>query len=472
MPILAANDYDALAQLDIASLMHPLTSIEQIEVSGPQIYGAASGIRIDGPFGKSMLDFGAGLWCVNVGYGRKELVDAGAEALTRLSYYHIFGGASNEPTIRLADRVLSLLRDGAGLDMARVFFGTSGSDANDTAYKLVKYYNVLRGKPEKRKILSRMGGYHGVTAAAAKLTGIPAYHTNFGLDMSDVVHLSCPHSFRFATVNESEEAFTSRMIAEMKEVIAREGANNIAAFIAEPVMGTGGVLIPPRGYFEAVQQVLDENDILLIVDEVITGFGRLGNWFGSGHYGLRPDIISLAKGITSAYFPLSANVLSHRIFDVLREASPQHGPVMHGFTYSGHPVGCAIALANLDIVEREDLVTRARLRGTYMLDALRNAVGDFPYTGEVRGEGLMLGVELVADPASRRLFTPGQSPHRVIARHAMQTGVLVRALPYLEVNSFSPPLIVSESEIDEGVAAYAAAYRAALPELDALAAQG
>ena len=459
----------SLIEMDRQSHFHPATSIDDINTHGAQIYAGAKGATVTHIDGHTLLDFGAGLWCVNVGYGREELAQAGADALRSFSFQHNFGGATTELTIRLADRLLTLFRDHVpGSDMARVFFGNSGSDANDTAYKLVMQYNNLRGKPAKKKIISRIGAYHGVTMAAGSLTGIVGYHKTFDMPLPGVLHTSCPHHYSFAQDGESEADFTARLIGDLEAMIDREGPETIGAFIAEPIMGTGGVFIPPADYFEQVQAVLDRHDILLIADEVITGFGRTGQWFGCGTYGIRPDIVSLAKGLTSAYFPMSASIVSNRIWKVLSDASPEMGPVMHGFTYSGHPVGAAIALANLDLIESEGLVARSADLGPVLLQRLKDKIGDHPYVGDIRGQGLMVGVEYVADRATRAPFPPGPAPHKIVAKHATAAGVLTRALPFQHVNSFSPPLSVTEAEIDEATDRYAAALKVATPELDAL----
>ena len=363
-----------------------------------------------------------------------------------------------------------LFRSKAGAaHLSKVFFGTSGSDANDTNFKLVRYYNNLRGRPQKKKIISRLGSYHGLTYAAGSLTGIPAFHEAFDLPIDGVFHTSCPHFYRFAENGEDEEAFTDRMIGDLEALIAREGAETIAAFIAEPIMGTGGVFLPPKGYFARVQKVLAENDILFIADEVITGFGRTGAWFATGLFELKPDIVTLAKGITSAYFPLSASLVSEQIWTVLRDASPEMGPLMHGFTYSGHPVGGAVGLANLDIMEREGLVENSAAMGAYLRDCLRDRLADNPFVGDIRGAGLMVAVEFVADRRSRRFFDPQTEPHRVVARKALEEGVLVRALPYADVTSFSPPLCITRADIDEIVECYGRAVDRVMPELRQLA---
>jgi len=460
----------SLDEMDRQSLIHPATSIADHLKNGPTIITGGSGVRIRDQSGRQLIDCGAGLWCVNIGYGRAELGDAAAEAMRDLGYYHTFSSHSNEPIIRLADRVLTLFREKARAGhLSKVFFGTSGSDANDTNFKLVRYYNNLLGRPQKKKVISRLGSYHGLTYAAGSLTGIAAFHKAFDLPIDGVLHTSCPHFYRFAEGGEDEEAFTARMLRDLEALIAREGPETIAAFIAEPIMGTGGVFLPPKGYFPQVQRLLAKHDILFIADEVITGFGRTGSWFATGLLDLRPDIVTLAKGITSAYFPLSASVISEQVWAVLRDASPEAGPFMHGFTYSGHPVGGAVGLANLDIMEREGLVENSAEAGAYLRDQLQDRLADNPFVGDVRGAGLMVAVEFVADKKNRQFFHPKTQPHRLVARLAFDAGVQVRALPYGEINSFSPPLCVSRSDIDEVVDRYAGAVRRAMPELRQLA---
>jgi L-2,4-diaminobutyrate transaminase len=459
-----------LEDMDRQSLFHPLTSIAKHQETGPHIIAGGQGIRLRDSTGREMIDGGGGLWCVNIGYGRPEIAEAASKAILDLSYYHVFGSASNEAVIRLADKVLGLFHTEAGAaHLKRVFFGCSGSDANDTNLKLVRYYNNLRGKPEKKKIIARQGGYHGLTLAAASLTGIASYHTDWDLPIEGVLHTSCPHYYRFAMAGESEAAFCDRLIAELEGLIEREGPETVAAFIAEPIMGTGGVLMPPKGYFARVQEVLAKYDILLIADEVITGFGRTGQWFATGLYDLKPDIVTLAKGITSAYFPVSASVISDRIWQVLEAGSPKHGPVMHGFTYSGHPVGAAIGLANLAIMEGEGMVANAAAMGAYLREGLRDRVGEHRYVGDIRGEGLMIGVEFSADRATRRPFPAGTSAHRSIAAKVMEERLIVRALPFIEVISFSPPLCITRADCDEVIDRFAKGLAAATPELDRLA---
>jgi L-2,4-diaminobutyrate transaminase len=461
----------SLEEMDRQSLFHPSTSIADHLRDGPTIVASASGVRIKNHQGRELIDCGAGLWCVNVGYGRAELGEAASKAMANLGYYHLFGSYSNEPIIRLADRLLALFRERAGAGhLSKVFFGTSGSDANDTNFKLVRYYNNLRGKPDKKKIISRRGAYHGLTAASGSLTGIPMFHKAFDLPLRGVRHTACPHFFRFGEAGEDEDAFTRRTVGKLKDMILREGPETVAAFIAEPIMGTGGCFLPPRGYFAQVQEVLDENDILFVADEVITGFGRTGEWFATGLYSLKPDIVTLAKGITSAYFPLSASVISDKVWNVLRDASAEFGPVMHGFTYSGHPVGGAVAMANLDIMERENLIENSAAMGVYFRQQLRERFGDHPYVGDIRGEGLMMALELVADRKAKRFFDRGKGVHRIIQKKALEAGVMVRALPFVEAISFSPPLCITRAEIDEALGRFERGFEAAMPELRAAAA--
>ncbi len=473
MPMEDAQRNFSLEDIDRESLFHPNTSIADHLKKGPVIFSDGRGVRIRDQTGRDIIDCGAGLWCVNIGYGHPEMAEAAKKAVESLAYHHIFGGASNEPAILLAERVLKLFQEKSGApQMSKVFFGMGGSDANDTNYKLVRLYNFIRGKPKKQKFISRQGAYHGLTFAAASLTGIPAYHKAWDLPMHDVIHVSCPHYYRFGKPGETETQFCDRMVAEIEDVIRREGADTIGAFIAEPIMGTGGVIIPPKGYYDRIQKVLEANDILFVADEVITGFGRTGHWFATGGMPLKPDIVTLAKGITSAYFPVSASVISSKIWDVLASASPEFGPVMHGFTYSGHPVGASLGLVNIDIIEREGLVQQAAEVGPYFLKILRERIGANPFIGDVRGVGQMIAAEFVADKGTKRFFDPKTSPHRVVAAKAFEYGVLSRALPYLEVTSFSPPLSMTRGEADEATERYANALATVTDDLAKLAKSG
>ncbi|MBJ26899.1 MAG: aspartate aminotransferase family protein [Alphaproteobacteria bacterium] len=446
----------SLEELDKQVLLHPVTSIAEHQANGPLIFNRAGGVRMYDNTGKSYIDGAAALWCVNVGYGRKRLSEVAKEEMDKIGFYHTFGAASNEPAILLADKLVQLLHDHAGCDhIGKIFFGLSGSDANDTQFKLARYYNNLRGKPNKKKIISRIGGYHGTSAAAGSLTGIPVYHKAFDLPFDGVLHTSCPNYWKFGEPNESEEEFTSRMLKDLEDLILKEGPDTIAGFIAEPIMGTGGVIVPTREYYHRVQSLLKKHDILFMVDEVINGFGRLGSWFGSGFYGIKPDLMSFAKGLTSAYFPMSAVGVADHIWQVLADGTPEVGMFAHGFTYSGHPVGAAVGLANIEIMEEENLIKNAAEVGAYLKQSLIERLGDHPNIGEIRGEGLMIGIEYAAEKGSKE--APNMSPpaHKQVAIAAQERGLLTRALPFLQVNNFSPPLTFTKSDADESIDIFA-----------------
>ncbi len=435
----------SLADLDRAHVFHPFTSIAEQQSRGPQVLAEAKGVWIRDAQGHEVIDAMAGLWCVNAGYGREEIADAMAEQARRLPYYHAFLGHASEPGIRLAARLASLTPP--GLD--RAFFCNSGSEANDTLVKLVWYYWNLRGQPVKKKLISRHGGYHGVTLGGASLSGLTPLHAHFDLPLEGFVHVTKPHHYRQARPGESERAFSARLADELERAILREGPETVGAFVGEPLMAAGGVIPPPEGYWEAVQAVLRRHDVLLVADEVVCGFGRLGRPFGSPRYGIEPDLMTVAKGITSAYFPVSAAVVSDRIWQVFAEASPERGPVGHGHTTSLHPVGAAAALANLDILEREELLTRAARVGPTFQQRLRDAVGDHPLVGEVRGEALIAAVELVADRERGAPFPAAARVGLRMAELCREEGLVVRAL--VDAMAFSPPLVIGEDELEEVV---------------------
>jgi L-2,4-diaminobutyrate transaminase len=462
----AASHNLSLEQLDKDTLLHPMTALAEHLNKGPLIMQSGTGVRLTDHNGKQYIDASAGLWCVNIGYGRAALGQAAADEMSRLGYFHAFGSSSNEPLIRLADRLLRLLQQQAGApQMSKIFFGLSGSDGNDTQVKLVRYYNNLLGRPQKKKIISRIGAYHGLTVAAGGLTGIPMYHKAFDLPGDQVVHLSTPHYYRYAQPGESEQDFSSRLAGELEQTILREGADNVAAFIAEPVMGTGGVLLPPAGYFEKIQPILEKYDVLFIADEVICGFGRLGSWFGTGFYQLKPDLITMAKGLTSAYFPMSAVAISDKVWQVMLDASAEIGPFAHGFTYSGHPVGAAVAMANLDIMEGEGLIENAARVGPYLKQQLAERLAAHPHVGEVRGDGLMLAVELIADRDTKTPFDSELKIHRQVMAKALEQGLMVRALPFGDVLSMSPPLTFTEADADQTCAIFCRALDEVMADL-------
>jgi L-2,4-diaminobutyrate transaminase len=448
-------------EADQRTHLHPFTSAAEHAEAPPKLMVAGDGIHVRDDNGKTYLDAMSGLWCVNVGYGRDEIVDAAAQQARRLPYYHTFAGMANEPVARLADRLISL----APGNMSRVFFGSSGSDTNDTQVKIVRYYHNVLGKPEKKKIIGRLGGYHGSTMAGASLSGLPHMHAAFDLPLPGFLHVDMPHYWRHAPDGTSELEFSQLLAQNLEQCIVHEGQETVAAFIVEPVQGAAGVIPPPEGYFEAIVPILRKYDILFIVDEVICGFGRLGAWWGSNVYGLEPDLVSAAKGLTSGYVPMSACIISEKVWEVLREGSAQYGPFAHGYTYSGHPVGAAAALANLDIIEGEGLVENAAEVGAYFQASLREAFADHPLVGEIRGLGLMAGIELVEDRETKKAFDPDLAVAKRLQGLLMAEGLICR--PVFNTLAFSPPLILSKNDVDSIVAMFSAGLKKLTSELGA-----
>ena len=434
-------------QSDLDHHLHPFTTLPGFLAEGPSIMTTASGVTVRDMEGRQYIDGAAGLWCVNVGYGREEIVAAATKQMQRLPFFQCFNGTTNEATAQLSERIASLAPPG----MERVFFGNSGSDANDTAVKLVWLYNNLRGKPQQKTIIARRSGYHGVTVASGSLPGLPNVHRLFDLPLPMVRHVSEPDTYHAPDRTAADYA------EEVDALIRSHGAETVGAFIAEPVMGTGGVLVPPAGYFDAIAKVLAEHDVLLILDEVISGFGRLGHWFGAQKFNVTPDLITTAKGLTSSYLPMSAVILGEKLWSVMEAERKTIQAFGHGFTTTGHPVAAAVALANLDIIEREGLVARAAESGAYLLDRLREAIGSHPNVGDIRGDGLMVGIELVADREERRSFPSGVGAGARLAALVREEGVLVRALPRNDVIALSPAFIIEEAEMDGIVAALTAA---------------
>lgn len=441
-------------------VFHPFSNAYRHEREGATaMVVRGRGTRLEDADGRQYLDAMAGLWCVNVGYGRKEIADALHRQALELSYFHGFSSMATAPPALLAEQIIAR----AGGSMTKVFYGNSGSDANDTQLKIVASYNNRRGRPEKKKVISRDRGYHGVTIASASLTGLPAMHAEFDLPLPQIRHVSAPYRLWNAEPGEDDRAFSARLADELDAMIRAEGPETVAAFIAEPVQGAGGVIVPPEGYFEAIQRVLREHDVLLIADEVISGFGRLGHWFGSHRFGLEPDLITIAKGVTSAYVPLSGTIVSERVWKVL--ADGPEGVFQHGYTYSAHPLGAAAALANLRLVEEEGLIERAERQGETLRALLRDAFADHPLVGEVRGAGLMAAVEFVAerDPAVR--FDPALQVAPRIVRASLDRGIITRALPAADTISFSPPFVVTDEELADMVAGTRAALEQVAGEL-------
>jgi L-2,4-diaminobutyrate transaminase len=414
-----------------------------------RIIAGGEGVYIVDRDGKRSLDAFAGLYCVNVGYGRTKITDAIAAQAAALPYYHAYVGHGSEPSIRLAKMII----DRAPKGMSRVFFGLSGSDANETNIKLVWYMNNVLGRPEKKKIISRWRGYHGSGLMSSSLTGLAAFHNLFDLPRPPILHTEAPYFFRRPDRSMSEEQFSQCCADKLEEMIQAEGPETIAAFIGEPVLGTGGIVPPPEGYWEKIQAVLEKYDILLIADEVITGFGRLGTMFGSDHYGMRPDLITIAKGLTSAYAPLSGVIVSEKVWRVLEQGSDTYGAIGHGWTYSSHPLCAAAGVANLDVVDELDIVNNAREVGAYFNNALQEAVGSNRFVGEVRGEGLMAAVEFVQDRDDRVFFDPSEKVGPRITAALLERGVIGRAMPQGDILGFAPPLCLTREEADIIVAA-------------------
>jgi len=384
----------------------------------------------------------AGLWCVSLGFSEPRLVEAARRQMETLPYYHAFASKSHGPAIDLAERILDLLPD----TMSKVFFNNSGSEANDTAIKLVWYYNNALGRPHKKKIISRIKAYHGVTIASASLTGLPNNHRDFDLPIAGIVHTGCPHHYRFARPDESEEAFASRLAEELDALIVKEGPDTVAAFIAEPVMGAGGVLLPPQTYFDKVQPILKKHDVLFIADEVICGFGRLGTMFGLEHFEIRADMVIMAKQLTSGYQPMSATVISSAIYDALVRQSEKIGVFAHGFTYSGHPVAAAVAVETLKIYEERRTLDHVRSVMPRFQERLRQ-LGSHPLVGEARGLGLIGALEFVEDKKSKKPFDAALAVGALGAELALDNGLIVRAAG--DALAICPPLIIEPEQIDQ-----------------------
>ncbi|HEU0071291.1 MAG TPA: aspartate aminotransferase family protein [Alphaproteobacteria bacterium] len=431
---------NSFAARDIAAVLHPYTNLELHEKIGPLVITGGDGVHVIDEQGKRYIEAMAGLWCASLGFSERRLADAAAKQMTKLPYYHLFGGKSHDRAIELAETLIAM----APLPMSHVFFADSGSEAVDTAIKFVWYYNNAVGRPAKKKIISRQKGYHGVTVAAASLTALPANHRSFDLPREGFLQTDCPHYYRYGLPGESEEQFADRLMANLEAQIVKEGADTVAAFIAEPVQGAGGVIVPPRTYFAKLQALLKKYDILFIADEVITGFGRTGNMFGSTTFELQPDMITLAKALSSGYMPISAVMINEKLYKAFVSESGKIGTFGHGFTYSAHPVPAAVALETLRIYQERDIVSHIRKVGPLLQDGLRK-FADHPLVGEVRGIGLVAGVELVADKATKAPFEPYGKAGATLIRHAQAHGLITRALG--DTIAFSPPLIIQDGEI-------------------------
>jgi 4-aminobutyrate---pyruvate transaminase len=432
-----------LAARDVETLVHPYVNLDRFRETGPLIIERGQGVRVYDTDGKSYIEGMAGLWCTALGYGNEELVEAAATQMRKLSFAHLFTGKSHDPAIELAEK----LKEIAPVPISKVFFCNSGSEANDSAVKLVWYFNNALGRPNKKKIVSRLKAYHGVTIAAASLTGLPANHRDFDLPLPGFLHTSCPHHYRFAEAGESEEQFASRLAAELDALIVNEGPDTVAAFFAEPVMGAGGVIVPPRGYFEKIMAVCAKHDVFMLSDEVICGFGRLGTAFGCETLGFKPHAITVAKALSSAYLPIAGVMIPENLYQALLTESRKIGVFGHGFTYGGHPVSAAVALKTIEIYQRDRIFAAAAVKAP-QFQARLLALNAHPLVGEARGIGMIGGIELVAEKNSKRSFAPQHGVGARTVQFAEGEGLIVRSV-LGDVITLCPPLIISAAEIDE-----------------------
>lgn len=433
---------NSLHASDIAHSMHPYTNMRLHEEQGPMIITRGEGVHVYDSEGKEYIEGLAGLWSVAVGFSQPRLVEAAAKQMAELPYYHSFAHKAHEPSIRLAEKLAEMTPE--GLD--RVFFTNSGSEANDTVIKMVWFYNNALGRPEKKKFLARNKGYHGITIASGSLTGLPANHKDFDLPAIPVTHLTCPHYWKWAEEGETEAEFTARLLKEAEDTILAEGPETIAGFIGEPVMGAGGVMTPPEGYWPGIRALCDKYDILLVSDEVINGFGRCGTPFGCEKYGFTPDIMVTSKQLTSSYMPLAAIIVNDKVYNTIADHTAKLGTFGHGFTGSGHPVACAVGLENLKIIEEQDLMGNAARLEAKFQEGLRK-FADHPLVGEVRGVGLIGGVELAKDKAKRLSFEPAGKVAPQVVKFCAEEGLILRAV--YETVALCPPLIVTEDNIDQ-----------------------
>jgi 4-aminobutyrate---pyruvate transaminase len=433
---------NSAASRDIAYHLHPYTNLKAQESEGPLVITHGKGIRVFDEAGKEYIEGMSGLWCTSLGFGEERLVEAATRQMRRLPFYHGFNQKAHDLAGALAERLVAMMP----VKMSKAFFNNSGSEANDTAVKLVWYYNNALGRHRKKKIIARMRGYHGVTVAAASLTGLAANHRDFDLPIANFRHAECPHHWRYALPGESEEAFADRLAQSLDQQIQREDPDTVAAFIAEPVMGGGGVIVPPATYFPKIQRVLRKHDVLLIADEVICGFARTGAMFGAETVGMEPDIVTVAKALSSAYLPISATIISEPIYRALVAQSDRLGLFAHGFTYGGHPVSCAVALETLAIYEERNILAHVRQVAPALQEGVRG-FADHPLVGEVRGLGLLAGIELVSDKRTKAPFPPQAGVAALVQAKCQENGVILRALG--DTIAFCPPLVITEAEIEE-----------------------
>ncbi|MEX0409075.1 aminotransferase [Aquibium sp. LZ166] len=427
---------------DVEALLHPYTPLHKLRENGPTVIERGKGVYVYDTRGKEYIEGMSGLWCAGLGFGEEELVEAATEQMRTLPYYHLFGAKGMEPAIELAEK----LKEIAPVPISKVFFTSSGSEANDTQVKLAWYMNNALGRPKKKKIISRQKAYHGVTIMSASLTGLPYNHMGWDLPVDRVLHTDCPHFYRFGQEGESEAEFTARIVKSLSDLIEREGPDTIAAMIAEPVMGAGGVIVPPAGYYAAIKAVLDQHDIILIDDEVINGFGRTGEWWGCQSLGMTPTTISAAKQMTAAYAPLGAVMVPEDIYQAYVDHSAKIGTFGHGFTYGGHPLGCALGVKAIEIYQKRDIIGHVRKLAP-LFAARMDRVAQHPLVGEARYCGLMGGVELVADKATKRPFDPKSGVGPQVARILEGHGAILRAIG--DTIALCPPMVITEAELTE-----------------------
>jgi adenosylmethionine-8-amino-7-oxononanoate aminotransferase len=438
----AAAATAALVASDLAHLVHPLTNHARLGESGPTVVVEGAGCELLLADGRRVLDGISGLWTVNLGYGRQELVEAAAAQMSRLAYCTTFGGTASPPAIELAER---LALQTLGKDSA-VFFTSGGSEANESAIKLARAHWASQGRPQKSVVLTHDRAYHGLAIATTQATGLAAYHEGFGPFAQDIHHFPAPYQYRCpaGVPCDPEQCGVCRGDA-LEEAIVAAGSDRVAAVLVEPVMGAGGAIVPPRGYLAAVRRVCDRHDVLLIADEVVTGFGRTGHWLGVQRDEVTPDLLTFAKGITNGYIPLGGVVLGAKLWSWLRDASQYDTPLMHGFTHSGHPVACAVAMACLDIIEREGLVAEVAARGTHLAAELARLT-ELEEVGDVRSVGLIAGIELVADRETRERFPPDQHRSQLVADELQMRGLRMRPL-LDDILLFAPPFVISDEQI-------------------------
>jgi 4-aminobutyrate--pyruvate transaminase len=444
-----APRFNSAAARDIEYALHPYTNHKAFRDTGPLIIQRGHGIKVFDDSGKGYIESVAGLWCASLGFANQRLADAAYRQMQKLPFYHAFGARSHDPLIDLSEKLIQRAPLSKGSKpFSKVFFANSGSEANDSAIKMIWFYNNAIGRPAKKKIIGRVRGYHGITVASGSVTGQPANHKMFDLPIAGFFHVSTPHHYGYAQPGETEEAFATRLAQELEDLILREGPDTVAAFFAEPVMGAGGVIIPPATYYEKIQAVLHKHDVLFVADEVICGFGRTGNYWGCQTFGIQPDILTCAKQLSSAFLPISAVMISEQLYQGIAEGSDAAGTWGHGFTYSGHPVPAAVALETLKIYDEMEMPKLVATRGAYLQKAMQDRFASHKLVGEVRGVGMIGAIQLSPDKATHATFDPARKLGVRWQALGLERGVMMRVLVN-ESAAISPPLTISEAEIDE-----------------------